>query len=43
MSWRGFCGLFGGVGIVLSLALGQVTGVIGCALMVVLACKLKAE
>lgn len=41
MTWRGFCGLAGGVGIVLSLALGQVTGVIGCVVLIALACKLK--
>lgn len=43
MSARGAFGLLGGFGLVLGLALGQVTGVIGSLVLIVLACRLRVD
>lgn len=43
MSMRGAFGLIGGFVLVIGLALGQVTGVIGALVLIVLACRLRVE
>lgn len=38
MSWRSIWGFVGGFGMILSLACGQISGLMGCLCVIVLAC-----